>query len=527
MKTINSFFINKEKKSHHNCVLLKEFIEKFLDDGDLHLSLYEFSKIIDIPLDSIKDKSKQLMLSKFNFKTGKFNSNYSILKIFLNFLIFIFLSFSQTFNYKIFRKKKIEIVDVMLDNVTFTDEIYRFKSILEKYENNLVVLKKKINYNKQAFKNLNIIYNKNFFNSSNFLKGKLKHLITFSIKILKISIKNKFNFFQIINVIFNSSIRYQNLFENYKVKFLLHDRSYTTCPIRNYLLKEKCNGTTGFVQVHLAESVISMFNFTDIIFTFGNEDNTKRKIQNLGGKVSLSYSVGSLKAEHLMDNNLNDINSEFSSDILVIGVNITDWFYTSKDISKAYLDFLNYIKKLSLKFPNKKIIYKHHGNFEWNEYEENLFKDTNIKIYIENSEIKNKADYINKVFLKRKLNFFNEKHSSKKDTKFDSFFSGSYSFLKNSKFVISFSSTMILEAAILKKPAYFINPRGLESSFFQELDYLKDKIITDFVDLENKILEYEKLEIKEDNNICLNGQSGYLIKKIIDKKLNEKINNVR
>ena len=48
-----------------------------------------------------------------------------------------------------------------------------------------------------------------------------------------------------------------------------------------------------------------MFNFTDIIFTFGNEDNTK-KIQNLGGKVSLSYSVGSLKAEHLMDNNLND-----------------------------------------------------------------------------------------------------------------------------------------------------------------------------------------------------------------------------
>ena len=82
MKTINSFFINKEKKSHHNCVLLKEFIEKFLDDGDLHLSLYEFSKIIDIPLDSIKDKSKQLMLSKFNFKTGKFNSNYSILKIF-------------------------------------------------------------------------------------------------------------------------------------------------------------------------------------------------------------------------------------------------------------------------------------------------------------------------------------------------------------------------------------------------------------------------------------------------------------
>ena len=142
-----------------------------------------------------------------------------------------------------------------------------------------------------------------------------------------------------------------------------------------------------------------MFNFTDIIFTFGNEVNTK-KIQNLGGKVSFSYGVGSLKAEHLMDNNSNDFDSKFSSDILVIGVNITDWFYTSKDISRAYLDFLNYIKKLSLKFPSKKIIYKHHGNFKWNEYEKNLFKDTNIKMYIENSEIKNKVDYISKVFLK-------------------------------------------------------------------------------------------------------------------------------
>ena len=49
-----------------------------------------------------------------------------------------------------------------------------------------------------------------------------------------------------------------------------------------------------------------------------------------------------------MDNNLNDINSEFSSDILVIGVNITDWFYTSKDISKSLFRFLKLHKKLSL-----------------------------------------------------------------------------------------------------------------------------------------------------------------------------------
>ena len=51
-------------------------------------------------------------------------------------------------------------------------------------------------------------------------------------------------------------------------------------------------------------------------------------------------------------------------------------------------------------------------------------------MYIENSEIKNKVDYISKVFLKRKLNFFNDKHSSKKDTKFDSFFLDHIAFKK-------------------------------------------------------------------------------------------------
>ena len=54
-----------------------------------------------------------------------------------------------------------------------------------------------------------------------------------------------------------------------------------------------------------------------------------------------------------MDNNSNDFDSKFSSDILVIGVNITDWFYTSRYI-KAYLDFLNYIK-LSLNFQARKL----------------------------------------------------------------------------------------------------------------------------------------------------------------------------
>ena len=125
-------------------------------------------------------------------------------------------------------------------------------------------------------------------------------------------------------------------------------------------------------------SILVIYNFT-----FGNENDTKKKIENLGGNVEHSYGVGSLKAEHLLNNKFKTDNLKFSSEILVIGVNINDWFYTSDITSKAYYNFLDYIKKLSQEHPESKIIYKHHGNFKWDNYEENLFKNTNVKIFID------------------------------------------------------------------------------------------------------------------------------------------------
>ena len=93
MKTINNFFIDKEKKSHQNCLLLKDFIEEFVNENYIYLNLLELSEILNIPVNILKDKSKQLILNKFNFKKGKFNFNDSIFKIFSDYLIFIFLTF--------------------------------------------------------------------------------------------------------------------------------------------------------------------------------------------------------------------------------------------------------------------------------------------------------------------------------------------------------------------------------------------------------------------------------------------------
>lgn len=520
MEKINNFFLDKKKGGHKNCLSLKIFIEKFVEEETSSV-LDNLSKILRIPVEILKDKSKQLVFNQFDFKSGIFNLNFSVLNIFFDYLIFLFLILSQLINFKLSKKKDRKNIDVMLDNVSHTDEIYRFYNIISNYDNSLIVLKKKINYDKQKFKNSKIILNKSFFISSNLLNGKLKLFLIFGYKIFRFSLKKRFNFFKLINIILNSTIRYNHLFENYKVKFLLHDRFFSTCPIRNFLLKKKCNGKTGCIQVHLAESVISMFNFSDIIFTFGNESDTKKKIENLGGKVSFTYGVGSLKAEHLLDNNFKSDNLKFSSEILVIGVNLNDWFYTSSVTSEAYYNFLNYIKKLSQKLPNSKIIYKHHGNFKWDDYEENLFKNTNVKIFIDDFEIKNRTEYVKKILSKRKLNYFLDKFRI--DTKDNSLFYGSYNYLLNSKFVISFGSSMVLEAIGLQKSAYFINPQGVENPFFADLGYLNNQMIDNFNDLETKVVNSQNNKNEINNNeICVNGNTSELITQIINNFLQEK-----
>ena len=289
MEDINNFFIDKKRNGHQNCFLLKCFIEKFVENKEIRSTLDDLSKILKIPVQILKNKSKQVILSKFNFKKGRFNFKNSALIIFCDYLLFIVLILSQLINFKLSKNKDRRNIDIMLDNVSHTDEIYRFKNIINNYDKSLIVLKKKINYDRNKFKNTKIISCKSFLYSSNIIRGKLKLLLIFGHRTLKFSLNSKFNFFKLINIILASSIRYDYLFDNYKVKFLLHDRFFSTCPIRNFLLKEKCDGTTGCVQVHLAESVISMFNFSDIIFTFGNENVTKKMIEKLGGHVEHSY----------------------------------------------------------------------------------------------------------------------------------------------------------------------------------------------------------------------------------------------
>ena len=79
---------------------------------------------------------------------------------------------------------------------------------------------------------------------------------------------------------------------------------------------------------------------------------------------------------------------KFSSEILVIGVNINDWFYTSDITSKAYYNFLDYIKKLSQEHPESKLYINITEILNGIITRKIYLKNTNVKIFIDDYEIK-------------------------------------------------------------------------------------------------------------------------------------------
>ena len=514
MHSINNFIIDKKEGGHKNCLQLKDFIEKFIEN-ETHLVLDKFSKILEIPINALKDKSKQIIRNQFSFKEGKFILNFSILRVSFDYFVFLFLIFSQLFNMK--SKKNIRNnINFMLDGVDHVGQLYRFKNIINNFNKSLILIKKSFNFDRKKFENSKILFKNNFFKTSSLLNKKFKKSFIYGYQIYRISLNKKFNFFKLINTILNSSIYYNYLFNKYNVKILLHDRFFNTCPIRNYFLKKMCNGKSAAVQVHLAESAISLFIFSEIIFTIANEQDTKNKLISLGGDIKFSHAVGSLAMEHLLDIDLAKDNKKYFSDILIIGVNITDWYYTSDITAEAYFKFLKIIKEISLIFPKKKIIYKHHSNFKWNKLEKKILNNSNIKIIIDEKEIKNKVDYFLNVVFKRVLNFFYLR--SKQDTKLNSLFYGSYYYLLNSKFIISFGSTMILEALKINRNVFFINPDSLENPYLEKLAHLKKYIISDLKNLKDKFnnLDGGKL-IESKEKINIEGSPSNLICTIINK----------
>ena len=128
-------------------------------------------------------------------------------------------------------------------------------------------------------------------------------------------------------------------------------------------------------QKKIIESCISCFIDIDIFFSLGDEKESKNKLIKLGGRVGETYPVGSMFMEHDWYRKKNDDLKVLSSDVLILGLNPNTWMEVNNINNKNYNNtYLEWIKNLSLSFPDLKILIKHHNNLSNNDNEISFLK---------------------------------------------------------------------------------------------------------------------------------------------------------
>ena len=149
---------------------------------------------------------------------------------------------------------------------------------------------------------------------------------------------------------------------------------------------------------------------------------------------------------------------------------------------------MKWISKISTKFPKLKIVYKHHPNFTGDKIETKFINSSNIKTIVKPGNNLN-----------------------------------SYHYLMRSNLVLSFGSTMILEGLSLGKKCFFLDPELKNTTFFGNLDYLKQFRISKYEDLETIV---RKNLINYQNGIMFEPEKFCLSHKEVSKKVYEYISGI-
>ena len=85
------------------------------------------------------------------------------------------------------------------------------------------------------------------------------------------------------------------------------------------------NTTYKYLKEEAYEANLQLPEMGLVLFTFGNEINTKKKLQLFGGNIRLSSPIGSLSMEKEYFNDNKNPNKIEEIDVLIIGINTVHW----------------------------------------------------------------------------------------------------------------------------------------------------------------------------------------------------------
>jgi len=458
MKKFENFKLFNNLDPYRDCIYLKKFIDKNLNNKKLNIFFFQIEKIFDVPVKVQKRKIGKLILNNFNFKINKFEINNNYTKIIYNFLLFNLLIFINIF-FSCIKFKK-ERFDIILANVD-GDNIDKFRNLLKNYPKVAIISKKKKEYHnlKKTFPKKSLSHFK-----SNFLNYKISFndfIVLYSIyfKIFYFSLHLKQNYIFFFNHLLSSILTYSSLSKILISKSLIYGRLYWTCPIINFFFKKNQKTFSYVIQSQIFDLIWGMYMDADIYFSFGSNQEQKKEILLAGGRINKIVPVGSLAIEKYLKK------KNFVFNIMIIISHLNTWF-NFRNVKDSYNEFFIWIKKIKNDFPRYKMIFFCFSNdYDQARKINNFIKDNNMKA---------------KMIMK----------------------SGAcYKYLSSADFVFSYSSTFILEAASIGKKAYFLQP-GVGATTILKKNYLKKIIIKKYSTLKKILInKNRKKTVRKD--ICL------------------------
>ena len=466
------------KSSEALKVVLKrnQYISKILQLSKYKSLENEFSQILNVPSKVLFIENCQILSRDWNFKKKKFD-NFSFFALFKQAFLYFFLCF---LNFISFRNNKLKKKNyhVLVEGILSKQEADRWLE-LSKYSKKICLIGNnffKLNSKKIDF----LIYKKKYLLNKNDLSinSKIKIFYLF-IKILTFSILDNKNYFFLFNNTFYKYLKYKFIFTNTKANFMIEEKFYATSELKNFLFKSLGGKKSACIQKNILEHSISSFIRSDIFFSLAT--NTAKIIKVLGGYVEKIYPVGSLFMEEKWFKKKKDLKNIEEIDLLIIGINVKgniSKFDITGEFEDTYYEYLQWIVKFSQKFPEKKIVLKHHDNHSIDIREVNLLKSSNVKTIIGSQS-----------------------------------YNQTYGYVFKSKIVCSFGSTMIMEYLGLGKICFFLDPNFKNHQFFDYLPQTNKWRISSYKDFEKKLLNLFKRRkfnfkiAKEKNDYCIESSS--------------------
>ncbi len=297
---------------------------------------------------------------------------------------------------------------------------------------------------------------------------------------LKLSFKTKINFIYLLLSFLKEFYFFKNFFYFYNSKYLLTHKHYDTSNVKNFFFKKNGGKIYATIQKNISSTNLNNF-FYNADYNFSFSDRVGLPQNERFTNLKKNIPVGSFFMENLFFNKKNDKNSLVNQiekyDILYVAGN--DMYPSSRNDNwnghnLIYKEHLEWLKRASMEFPDVKFGFKHHpGNIS--SYEETILK--NSKVIIANPKM------------------------------------NSYELAINSKLVLSFASTMIIELLTLGKKSFYLNPDYKNQQFLYDMKDHKKISIENYFTLKEHI---SNLDLKINVNkydYCENSEK--VTKKII------------